>query len=54
MAAVPAVAMALSPAGNQTLESREHALHSKRLVNEANTLPTNTSQNELGSEGKKR
>ena len=41
--------MALSLVGNQTLESREQALHSKRLVTEAATLPTNTNQNELGS-----
>ena len=49
-AAVPAVAMALSLVGNQTLESREQALHSKRLVTEATTLPANTSQNVWGSE----
>ena len=51
IAAVAAVAIALSLVGNQTLESREQALHSKRLVTEANTLPRNTSQKVWGSEG---
>ena len=36
---MPAVAMALSLVGNHTLESKEQALHSKRLVNEAIDTP---------------